>query len=222
LKNLENVNVILEVLYLSKYQQNQEYLSTNHIIVKTGIPESTVKGVLKNLVKKSWVEKRLLFPVLNGYPESRDDMPQKFILKINNKNKVFWVPKDRISEFKKRLFSLTKSKKIKEFDGSVNPGTLTYKEKLDEHGKRKNEFSVVFKGKTKLVKSQLDEWYDTKPIFFFKILVFPYIIDKRNEGHTKLSMKEIIDKQWFDVPKRHEEFWKEAAEKVREIRNNLK
>jgi len=59
-----------------------------------------------------------------------------------------------------------------------------------------------------------------KPLSFYKILVFPYVIDKRVEGHTKLSKEEAITKRWDDIPKNHESIWEEVAEGVR-IRKKL-
>jgi len=76
------------------------------------MPESTLKGILKNLVDKQWVERRLLFSDPNGYPELRTDLPQKITIKrIKGKEKEIWVPRGFISKFKRELMSLKYSKK---------------------------------------------------------------------------------------------------------------
>ena len=57
-----------------------------------------------------------------------------------------------------------------------------------------------------------------KPIFFYRIMVFPHVVDKRVEGHTKLTTKNMIAARWHDVPKKHEIFWRVAGEKLKRKR----
>jgi len=111
LKNLKNLDLVLSALYLSKYSTGEQYLSTKQIISRTKMPESTLKGILKNLVDQRWIEKRLLFSDPNGYPELRTDLPQKIRIKsIKGKEKKIWVPRGFISKFKQELMSLKRSK----------------------------------------------------------------------------------------------------------------
>lgn len=49
-------------------------------------------------------------------------------------------------------------------------------------------------------------------------MVFPHVVDKRVEGHTKLTTKNMIAARWHDVPKKHEIFWRVAGEKLKRKR----
>jgi len=84
-----------------------------------------------------------------------------------------------------------------------------------------NDFSLSFKGRTKLVYSLLENWTNKKPIFFYRILVYPYVNDKRVEGLTKLTTKKMVASRWHDIPKKNEVFWREAAEKLKQKRKWL-
>ena len=227
MKKLENLDQVLSVLYLSKYYSGEQYLSIKQLISITKMPESTLKGILKNLVEQRWVEKRLLFSDLNGYPELRTDYLQKImIMKINSKVKTFWVPRSFIPKFTHKLKLLTRSKKQIEIGDTVKVVVQTYKDMMGSMDKRKksrieNDFSLTFKGRTKLVRSLLENWTNKKPIFFYRILVYPYVIDKRVEGRTKLTTKKMIAARWHDVPKKDEIFWEEAAEKLKQKRKRL-
>ena len=227
LKKLENVKAILSTLYLSKYTIGEQYLSINQLIAITKIPQSTIKGVLKNLVDSVWVEKRLFFPSPKGYPEPRDDYLTKISIR-NRKHKVkeFWVPKTIEKEFTKRLMKLKKSKTTRRLDDTIIIEIKTYKEKLKELDRRKKirvlkDHSLTFKGKTKLVNSLLKKWLDKKPIFFYRIIVFPFIIDNRVEGLTKLNTREMLSKRWYDVPKKYKSFWKDASNELKKKRKLL-
>jgi len=55
-----------------------------------------------------------------------------------------------------------------------------------------------------------------------KLLVFPYIIDRKIGGHMKSKKNDKIFSKWNDVPKKHKNFWIEAAQEIKEITKWLK
>jgi len=221
LKKLENINNILSTLYLSKDTSGEQYLSQNQLISITNMPDSTLKGGLKKLVEDDWVEEKLISPDANGRPEARTDYLKKVRIKCR-KNRIiqFWVPSEKEKEFEKKLFSLKRTKKTENLDETITDDEKTYEDKLRQKYKGKKlrnlkNFDLVIKGKTKLVNSLRDNWLTKKPILFYRIIVFPYVVDKRVEGRTILSTNEMIAKRWYDIPKKHEPFWKEAAKGLR-------
>jgi len=230
LKKLENVKNILSILYFSKHNSADQYLSINQLHSLTKLPESTLKGILNKLEKIRWVERKSFIPDFKGDPQSSTDYLIKIRIRISkNKVKEGWIPSKKKEEFEKDLFALKKLKKIDDLDGTKADNVITYKKKFDELDSRKKprikkDYSLIFKGRTKLVNSLLEKWLAKKPIFFYKILVFPYVIDQRIEGRTKLSTKEMIAKRWHDIPKKHEHFWKEASKtvKIRKKLNDIK
>ena len=223
LNKLENVKSILLTLYLPRYNSNEPYLSVKKLNSITGIPESTLKGVLKNLVKIGWIEKRS-FSSSNEFSRTITDLLTKIEVKNSRrKEDVFWVPSKIADEFEKKLLKLKRTKIEKNILGITTINIKTYKDIINEMDPRKKsrvlkDHSLTFHGKTRLVNSLLEKWFDKKRINFYKILVFPYIIDDRVGGHTKLSTKEMLLSRWSDIPKRHEKFWREVAEELKQKR----
>jgi hypothetical protein len=218
LKKLESQKKILEELYKSRFFTNTPYLSTNSIISGTNLPGPTVKGVLANLVKIRWIEKRSLISATNV----RNRKLRQELVKITIKDKdnfVNWIPVDIFDEFETKLTKLERKKKYLNFQKEVITTSETYAKVLKSMDVRKSkriqkEHNLSFKGRTRLVKS-IKNWTKARRKNFYKILVYPYIIDDRVGGHTKLSTKQLLQNRWNDVPKKHEVFWKNTVSELR-------
>lgn len=227
LKKREIIKKILFTLYSSRYKSNQ-YLSVKGLVSLTGIPESTIKGDLKNLLNKGWIEKRSYHSSPNELYITRTNYLTD--VRITNKGKIreFWVPQKIADEFEKKLLELKRSKTRIENDveRTLKITIITYKDEFDALDPRVKsrvlkEHSLTFHGKTRLVNSLLEKWYAKKLISFYKILVFPYRIDDRVGGRTNLGTKEMLLSRWTDIPKKDEEFWSEAAEELEQKKKKM-
>jgi len=192
----------------------------------TGIKKSTLEGVVEKLVDWGWIEKKRLFSDLNGQPEARSYELVLVRIKGHKSIEQFSVPINIWDVFEEKLWELKRTKKLTELDGTTQPRTETYKDKIIEMDKRKRsrvlrDHSLTFRGKTKLVNSLIKKWFTKKQNIFYKILVFPYVIDERVEGHTSLNTEEMFAARWNDIPKKHEMFWREAAEELKQLKNFL-
>lgn len=216
---LENQKKVLECLYKARFSANQPYLSTKTIISETKLPGSTVKDVLSRFVKNGWVKKRRLISSSNTEKRNR----RQTLVRIKIKDElVSWVPIDILDEFEKKLSRLVR-KKSRDFPWN-DKDEETYFEILQSMDKRKanriqNEHNLSFKGRMRLVKS-IKNWTKWRRRNFYKILVFPYIIDDRVGGRTKLSTKQLLQNRWKDIPKTHELFWKNSTNEVRRKYNS--
>ena len=142
MKKLDNRKKILELLYTSRFSSKLPYLSTNSIISGTNLPDSTVKGVVSNLVKIGWVEKRSLISASNN--EKRKLRQELVKITIKGKNN-FWgfIPSDLLNEFETKLFKLERKKKSTNLHGEIEIIEETYSKIIKQMDKRKTRRNKV-------------------------------------------------------------------------------
>ena len=216
MKKLENQKKILKCLYEARFIESTPYLSTNGIVLGTNLPNSTVKGWLQNLVKKGWIEKRSLISATNI--EKRRIRQELVKITIKGKNN-FWtyIPIDVFNEFETKLFKLKRTKKSINLQGEIKITEEIYYKVMKQMDKRKTKriqkYYLPFKGRTRLIKS-IKNWTVTRKKNFYKILVFPYIIDDRFGGHTKSTTKKLLKSRWKDIPKKDKEYWRDEARQI--------
>jgi len=203
------------------------YLTVKQIAIETKLPIPTIKGILTKLVEKRWVENRKMIAATISQKRKHSMELVRIIVKQKKKKTIIWLPMFLYEDFKKKLFNLKRQKKEKGskfYEKSVE-NYETYAQVLNMYDKRKSariksEHNLQFKGRTKLVKT-IKNWPKIRKKNFYKILVYPYVIDDRMGGHTKLTTKELLTNRWKDIPEKHRPFWKNAAKEIKEI-NNLK
>lgn len=238
LNKLENVKSILLTLYLPRYNSNEPYMSVKKLNSITGIPKSTLKGVLKNLVKIGWIEKRS-FSSSKEFSGTETGLLTKIKVKNSRrKEDVFWAPSKIADEFFKSCVAVSNRRyqhyeiavRLLFLEHSIQTGKIvSTKKKLLDKFVRDHKEKLPVDGTIEMVKSvlqtmtnifsskdQLLKKHAKIPIYYLltreakrQNLVKNITIDKIKSFNMKVEEnKKIAEQKGISAPSLDIDLWK--------------
>jgi len=220
---IDHEKVVLEAMYLAKFVSGEIYLRMFEISVLTGIRNSSLQRLLRRLVRIGWIEQKSGLSYSKWSPKGKVGLLEWVRLKDSkgNRRKAL-MPKETLDEYPKQILQLTRTLPASRRKGRMEPKTESYLEVVNQMDRRKRnrilrQNSLSFKGKTKLLRKLLGKEIPKREYTFYRLLVFPYILDRRIGGHMKANENDKVLPTWDDVPKKYENYWKEASNELKQF-----
>ena len=220
---IEHERAVLEAMYLAKLVSGELYLRKNEISILTGIIKSSLQRILPRLIKRGWVEEKSVLSYSKWTPRGKVGQLEWVWLIDSKRNKrKALLPKEILDEYQEKLLKLTRTKTERSIDWTKITKAESYLDVVKQMNQRKQyrvlrQNSLPFRGRRKLWKNLLDKETPKQEYTFYKLLVFPYIFDRRIGGHMKSNQNDKVFPRWNDVPKKYENYWREAAQELKKI-----
>jgi len=173
----------------------------------TGIRNSSLQRLLPKLVRKEWIEQKSGLSYSKWAPKGKVGQFEWVWLKDSKRDRrKALMPKEILDEFQKQILQLTRTLPARHRNGSESR-TESYLEVVKQMDQRKQyrilrQNSLPFKGRQKLWRRLLENETPKREYTFYRLLVFPYILDRRIGGHMKADENDKILPTWDDVPKK--------------------
>lgn len=220
---IEHEKVVLEAMYLAKFVSGEMFLRRYEISILTGIRNSSLQRLFPRLVRKGWIEQKSVLSYSKWSPKGKVGQLEWVWLidSKRNKRKVL-LPKEILDKFQEKILQLKRTLPISHRKDRNVPKTESYLDVVKQMDQRKQyrilrQNSLPFRGKQKLWRTLLEKETPKQEYTFYRLLVFPYILDRRIGGHVKADENDKVLPKWDDVPKKYENYWREASIELKQL-----